>query len=524
MTPWLNDDSLIIPKQIVLVCSACFLIPRILVMVLHKDKNKNESLILLVTILIFLQMALVMLFTSAPFEQQFFGRTGRGLGFLTEISLLVFFIVAFKLADFNNLRTLLYFFVTASLISTTYSIMQRFNIDFIEWNTRTNGIIGTLGNPNFQASFAAMTIVPALFYFSRLNRGIVISSLISIPLFLVIYFAQSTQGYVAAILAVSVYLLIFSWYKNRLFFKILSILFVTAFFTLIMGMQNKGLLSSILYKGSVESRGDMYRNTWRLIQDHPWFGIGLDSLGDFYLKYKDFRTVQGVNEFTDHAHNLYLNYAAVGGIPLAVLHLVLVFLVVIRFFIFLRKNNKFNNDVVVLFCMWVCFQAQALISPANISMLVWNSILSGSIIGLCSRDFLNVEKKPKKLNFSFANPFSSFLLIIALMVMYPYFKVDKMQQDSATLGSVELAILSAISYPESTIRYSRIGQVLIESNLAPQALEIGRAAAKFNPNAPSAWGLILVNNLAPREERIKAKNQLIRLDPRNEEIRRLVIP
>ena len=60
--------------------------------------------------------------------------------------------------------------------------------------------------------------------------------------------------------------------------------------------------------------------------------------------------------------------------------------------------------------------------------------------------------------------------------------------------------------------------------MAPQALELGRAAAKFNPNAPSAWGLILVNNLATKEERIKAKDKLIELDPQNIEIRNFVIP
>ena len=99
-----------------------------------------------------------------------------------------------------------------------------------------------------------------------------------------------------------------------------------------------------------------------------------------------------------------------------------------------------------------------------------------------------------------------------------------MQSDSVKNGDGNLAMKSALSFPESTVRYSRIANAFIESNLAAPALELGRAAAKFNPNAPSAWGLILVNNTGTKEERIKAKNTLIKLDPQNKEIREIIIP
>ena len=56
------------------------------------------------------------------------------------------------------------------------------------------------------------------------------------------------------------------------------------------------------------------------------------------------------------------------------------------------------------------------------------------------------------------------------------------------------------------------------------ALDLARAAVKFNPNAPSAWGLVLVNSYAPKEERLKAQQELLRLDPFNKEVRNLVIP
>jgi hypothetical protein len=79
-------------------------------------------------------------------------------------------------------------------------------------------------------------------------------------------------------------------------------------------------------------------------------------------------------------------------------------------------------------------------------------------------------------------------------------------------------------YPESTLRYSRIGIELLKSNLPIQALEIGRAAVAFNPNALSAWALILANPSAPIEERKLAKEKILELDPYNEEIRALELP
>jgi hypothetical protein len=290
-------------------------------------------------------------------------------------------------------------------------------------------------------------------------------------------------------------------------------------------MLNNGPLAQFLYKPSVVSRGEMLRNSISVAIDNPIIGVGLDSLGDFYLKYKDAKTAAGVNEFTDHAHNLIVNYAATGGLPLAILQFLLILLVLFTSVSRIRKATEFDAKFAILFSTWLCFQAQALISPANISMLVWNAVITGMLLSFYRKEHNEVDKTSVKKNqLDFTKPFSFFLTLVAFVISYPYYNVDHMQSVSAKTGSGELAMRSALSYPESTVRYSRIANAFIDSNLAPQALELGRAAAKFNPNAPSAWGLILVNNLATREERIKAKNELIKLDPQNLEIRNFIIP
>jgi hypothetical protein len=524
MTPWINSDSLIIPKLIALFCLALYSLPKVLVLRNNLLIENKGRILIFLSSLIFLQMLIVMKTSSAPLEQQIFGRTGRGLGFITEASLLIILISAAQLIKKEGLTLLQLTLVLACFISSLYSVAQRFNLDIFDWDTKTNGIIGTLGNPNFQSSFAAMAIVPTFVYFWGKKNTKNYAYLFILPLLAILYISESTQGYVATLASGFVFGIIFFWFKNRKVFFGLLVFFIGSATVALAGMLNKGPLSSYLYKLSVQSRGDFFRTSITVANDNPLFGIGLDSLGDYYLMYRDERTASSVGEFTDNSHNLFLNYATTGGYPLALLQTLVILLVLFSFFQLQKNIGIFDRNLSAIFCSWFCYQLQSFISPANIPMLVWNALISGSIIGLSLRNINDKtsEKRIEKLEFS--RPFSIFLLFIALVITYPYFNVDRQQLRSARAGDGNLALISAKSYPESTIRYSRIGQEFIKSNLPMPALELARSAIEFNPNAPSAWALILVNNYAPKEERIKAKQEILRLDPFNKEIRNLVIP
>ena len=503
---------------------SCFLWLKVLVLRNNLLIENKGRILIFLSSLIFLQMLIVMKTSSAPLEQQIFGRTGRGLGFITEASLLIILISAAQLIKKEGLSLLQLTLVLACFISSLYSVAQRFNLDIFDWDTKTNGIIGTLGNPNFQSSFAAMAIVPTFVYFWGKKNTKNYAYLFILPLLAILYISESTQGYVATLASGFVFGIIFFWFKNRKVFFGLLVFFIGSATVALAGMLNKGPLSSYLYKLSVQSRGDFFRTSITVANDNPLFGIGLDSLGDYYLMYRDERTASSVGEFTDNSHNLFLNYATTGGYPLALLQTLVILLVVFSFFQLQKDIGIFDRNLSAIFCSWFCYQLQSFISPANIPMLVWNALISGSIVGLSLRNINDKtsEKRIEKLEFS--RPFSIFLLFIALVITYPYFNVDRQQLRSARAGDGNLALISAKSYPESTIRYSRIGQEFIKSNLPMPALELARSAIEFNPNAPSAWALILVNNYAPKEERIKAKQEILRLDPFNKEIRNLVIP
>ena len=171
MTPWINSDSLIIPKLVILFAGASFLSPRVFLVFQIFKKDLFSRLLTAILALYLVQLILVIVNSDAPIEQQIYGRTGRGLGLITELSLLVFLLISVIFIKKESISSIFKFLLIACLVSTIYSIAQRFNLDIFDWNTRTNGIIGTLGNPNFQSSFAAISLVPALVYFGTEKRN-----------------------------------------------------------------------------------------------------------------------------------------------------------------------------------------------------------------------------------------------------------------------------------------------------------------------------------------------------------------
>ena len=522
LTPMFNSDSLIIPKLVLLFALGMYMLPKVLENLKYVYHDKKLRLLAVLAIIFILQMILSMLASSTPFEQQFFGRTGRGLGFITYFSLIIILLSSAIFIKKSGLNKLLFWLVISSGITSLYSLMQRFGLDIFEWETKTNGIIGTLGNPNFQGSFAAMALVPALVYFWSPRTTRVYSLSFSLILIITIVVCQSTQGYIAALASISIYLLIYAWYKGKPKFYSLLILVFLAGLVALAGMLNKGPLAAYLYKISVQSRGEMWRTAFNAANNNPFLGTGPDSFGDFSLLYRDQKTANGIAEFTDNAHNFFLQFAATGGYILALVYLAIILLSLHSFIKLQREKNSFDKNLAAVFSAWLCFQLQSIISPASISTLTWNFIISGSLIGLSAQNWTTNESKllkPKRLT----KVFSYFFILSSILITYPLFNSDRLALKSIRTGDGNLAIVAAKSYPESVIRYSRIGTTLLTSGLYPQSLDVARSAVKFNPNAISAWILILVNESAPISERQKAKNEILRLDPFNKEVKQFIL-
>ena len=521
ITPFWNKDGMIIPKLIIMFTLAMYLCP---ILVINRKlilSSKITKFVLIVQCVLLVQNLIVLITSSAPLEQQIFGRTGRGLGLITTFSLAIILLATMLFVENNQKNHILLGLIISGFISSFYSVLQSFGIDLLKWESRTNGVIGTLGNPNFQSAFASIVLVPSILYFSK-NRKQYLLALLSFMFFsFTIYRTQSTQGIIAGFFSIAIALIIFSWYRNKLLFGLMLLSgFVSAFFA-ILGMLNMGPMSGYLYKVSVQSRGDFWRSAFTTANDNPIFGVGLDSFGDYSLKYRDqIAANHSFAEYTDNAHNFFLEHAATGGYPSAILNLLIVLSVLFAFIIIQRDIKKFDMTIVSLFSAWAAFQMTTVISPGNLVTMHWNAIISGAIIGIAKSVSSNQVSTPKVSE----NKVKSFRLvnfvfsIIALVIMFPVFNVDRIQLKGMQTGDANLVMRATTSYPESTVRYSLIGKELLNSGLNLQSLELARAGIKFNPNSAGLWALVLVNPTAPISERLEAKERILELDPLNVEV------
>ncbi len=520
-TPFVNKDALIVPKVILLFIGTLYLLPSLFSKISEVKRSRMKLLVSIIVSLMLFQLLLVIFYSDSPLEQQIFGRTGRGIGLITIASSLLIFTMGMFFFRSIHLDYILYGLAVTVLLVGVYSISQSFGYDFFPWDSKTNGVIGTLGNPNFVSSFMAMAFLPAIVWLKFRNFGKLNLSLFSVFIIFALYRAESLQGFFGFILAVCIFALIWIWCKNRLAFFCSLIFVILGFLILILSSLNIGPLSQYFYKVSVQSRGDFWRSAVSASQDHQLFGIGLDSFGDYYLKYRDEIAVSHPwGEFTDSAHNYFLEFLVSGGYPLISLYVFLNILTLISFVKLILKSSVFNPIITSLFSGYLVFQAQSLISPISIPLLVWGVLISGAVIGASSSS--SGEKQEVSFRtLKIKNRFSSikiFMLTLGIFITYPYFNADKIQFMAMKTGNGDLAILSAKMYPESVIRYSVLTRELLGSGLNAQALNLARTAVNFNPNSPALWALILINPSAPVDERIDAKQKMLTLDPLNQEL------
>jgi hypothetical protein len=163
---------------------------------------------------------------------------------------------------------------------------------------------------------------------------------------------------------------------------------------------------------------------------------------------------------------------------------------------------------------------QSLISPGTVTLIVWGAILSGFVIGSNVKytvDQDHIMKKENKPTF-ITKTASVSLLVVGLLIMFPLYKTDRDLKKGLALKNGDMILQAVTAYPESTVRYNVFTQEFLKSNLLSQALDLGRKAVEFNPNAVSAWALVFINPQAPLEERVRARDEILRLDPLNTEV------
>jgi hypothetical protein len=256
-----------------------------------------------------------------------------------------------------------------------------------------------------------------------------------------------------------------------------GLLSVIGFFAVLFGALNKGPLASILFEDSITYRGDYWQAGWKMTVEHPLFGVGMDSYGDWYRRSRSLEaTVRTTpDRISDAAHNVYLDISSNGGFPLLVVYVSLMALVVISGVKVIKRSTGFNPLFAGLFGGWVAFQAQSIISINQIGLAIWGWVISGLIIGyeINTRNTVAVEPVKKKGRSVDVPVQASAGTVVAMFVAFalgltvgapPYLASAKFKSALAT-GNPQIVEDVAYIWPPDPSRFAQVASILNENKL-----------------------------------------------------------
>ena len=316
VTPSSTLDPINVPKLWVLSALA-FGISALLISQIKTLLNKDHWPVIASSRGVLIFMVIALLTSSAPLVQQLFGTYGRNTGLLTYFSFGTLFVGAAVATNRGAIKPFLIGTVGALAVNSIYGLVQATGNDPIKWANPYAPVIGTLGNPNFSAAFFGMGIAFALSYL--VATGIDIKYRFASALYILIALfdiakSDAQQGVIVSLLSVGLigFFLIKDKFANPVFrFSYLGLGIAVGVIG-ILGTLQKGPVSSIIYKPSVTYRGDYWHAGIQMFKSHPWFGVGLDSFGDYYRSSRTLEATlrRGPSTVSNAAHNVFIDIAA----------------------------------------------------------------------------------------------------------------------------------------------------------------------------------------------------------------------
>lgn len=529
VTPWWSLDPINPIKMLVVVPVGFMCLALILTNRKSVNWNKYKVVLGLISAFVFWQL-LVVLVSGGETNQQLFGSNGRNTGFITYLAFSLFFIgsVLASNSEFHGRFVVSTFVVgTASLI---YGAIQAGGADPISWVNPYSPVFGFLGNPNFQSSLLGM--LSAIAFAQLFVKGLKIQykGLIGTYLLASVYIIKETasqQGFLVLALGVGVISGIYCVQRSRTLGISYVLLSVPGFFVVLFGTLNKGPLASLLYKDSVTYRGDYWQAGWKMTVDHPIFGVGMDSYGDWYRRSRTLAATlrRGPDTTSNAAHNVFLDISSYGGFPLLIIYVALMALVVISAVKVLKRNKDFNPVFAGLVGAWAAFQAQSIISINQIGLAIWGWVLSGLIIGyeINTRNVVVVDAVAKKGRVAGKPARTSAGSVLALFIgfvlgvlagMPPYVASAKYKSALET-SNPTIIQQAAYIWPVDPSRMIQVAGTLNDNRLEAQGLEVALDATEKFPDNFFVWANLDLMKSATPDQKARALTQMKRLDPLN---------
>lgn len=529
---WRNGtDPVNIPKLLLLAGFSGLILGNIVV---SKTFRENKTIFNLVGFFLF-SLTIPLLFASAPFVQQFYGIQGRNTGFLAYVFLVILFLGAAILPRPSDYQAIPRAVLFAGYGSALLCILELAGINVLGAINNFGAIIGTLGNPNFVSAFSGMITVGAfalaLNAELKLKQKLAFGFLSLLSIFMVVQ-SKSFQGLGATLIGIFLVLLLFIFYKRVwiVFYGLISGAIVGG--TLILaGLLEKGPLASSIYQFTLPIRVQYWQAGLKMLFDHPFTGIGLNSYGDWYrfARDADALVTPGAAVTTNVAHNVYIDFASNGGIFLLLAFTLLfgaTFYYVLKA---LRRLRKYDSLFISSLAVWIVYLTTAFFSIDQLGLAVWGWIIGGALIGI-SRNLIesldstrnqgdklsDLEKwkliKRKETN-ALIPQFLVFLFFVGLVT--PAMKADFDWARASRTGQAQVIAKQVVKWPQDEIRFTTATYSFLRSGLESQAVPLTLRGTQLFPRSSVLWNYLYQNPKTPIEQRNIAWEKLRELDPLN---------
>jgi len=534
--PWAAYDPINVPKLAVISVGG-FMALGALLANRAEFMKKQYRLVLIFGVAFVIDLTVVLVVSGTNFYQEFFGTFGRATGYVAYVALASLLMVASVTASTFALKRFTWSLLGAGLISIVYGIVQALKLDPIKWVNQYSPVIGFLGNPNFQSSSVGFSGVMA--FAMLLGKEVKATWRAGYVAYVgaaayVIKETHSQQGFLVLMGGIAV--VAFIWI-SRSKIKVLTIpslvVGLAGVVLVTLGSLNTGPLASVLYKSSVTYRGDYWRAGWKMSVEHPFFGVGLDSFGDWYRRVRTVEATlrRGPDIVSNAAHNVLLDLSSNGGFPLLIIYLFMMVLVVAAAIKVVKRTAGFDPVFAGLVAVWIAYQAQSIISLNQLGLAVWGWIISGLIIGyeINTREVEVVQRHAPRGKRASAMAAQKVMpatavgifvgMLVGLALGVPTLNTASKYKTGLESGDANTVQKIASIWPQDASRSAQIALILNENKLPEQALAVVQDAKGKFPDSYDVWKVLASLPNAPAADIAAAKAQMKRLDPNNPDLK-----
>jgi O-antigen ligase len=498
--------------------------------------DRGLKLVLIPIGMFFIAMFIPLLLSGSPFELQFYGSYGRNTGFLTYFLLILVLLAALVNSTENLMRRIAKGIIYTGTFETAYTFLQYFKIDPIKWNNADGWLFGTFINPNFLSAFLGISCVVIFTFLIDIRTTSFTKLWLIIQLLATLFIilkSQSVQGLAITLVGIAflIFLFLQKKFKSRLInFGYLGIIFMGSLVS-IFGFLQKGPLKQLLYQESISFRGDYWQAGWQIFVHHPLTGVGLDSYGNWYMRYRSLTaaTRRGPEVTSTAAHNLFLDFAANGGVLLLLAYVAINIAVLISIVKVFRRSADVGIGFISISVAWVAYLAQSIISINYIALAVWGWLFAGLIIGyelLGSREIIAtreaVAKKSTKASKQMRKQskagigVSGLALVLGCLVgaviALPPFIGDIRWKSALGSGDPTKLIASVEAWPRNSYRFNTTAKGYENNGEVTEALQVSLSSVAYDPRSFDSWRLIYNYPNSSVEQKTLALTKMKELD------------